>query len=160
MVLFFGVFAPPVTGQSIAMKYAYNSYRGEKKIIKILNENKYFLGKFLNNLFIVFFKIPFFILYYKPQVVYISLSLNTFSSSRDIILILFAKLFKIKVIEHLQGYTFKSFVCRYPFLHNFYAYVYGKIDVFVFNFPPKTLDKDIFQRSAFAVYTYRNIFIL
>lgn len=131
MILFFGACPPPITGQSLAMEYAFENYKGEKKIVRITDNNECVLFKILKNLLLIFIKIPLNIFLYRPKVVYISASLNTVSSLRDVAAILLAKLIKANVILHLHNSCFKNLVTRYSFLESFYKWVYGKVDVFV-----------------------------
>lgn len=96
---------PPIfTGQSIAFSYALSSIERESLVIN----TQRFSNKLLSFIYIQLRVFQVFILN-SIDTIYITTSRSYFGFFREALLLLFAKLFKIRVINHLHGSDFKSF---------------------------------------------------
>ena len=96
---------PPIfTGQSIAFSYALSSIERESLVIN----TQRFSNKLLSFLYIQLRVFQVFILN-SIDTIYITTSRSYFGFFREALLLLFAKLFKIRVVNHLHGSDFKSF---------------------------------------------------
>ena len=96
---------PPIfTGQSIAFSYALSSIERESLVIN----TQRFSNKLLSFIYIQLRVIQVFILN-SIDTIYITTSRSYFGFFREALLLLLAKLFKIRVVNHLHGSDFKSF---------------------------------------------------
>ena len=110
--LLMGPLSPPYTGQSIAFSSIANQFVSDKNsiIINISNKDNVWLGVLLC------FKIVFTVLFNKIHVIYFTCSRSFSGSIRDIVLLLCARIKKVRVINHLHGNTF------YDFYHSSYSW--------------------------------------
>ena len=96
---------PPIfTGQSIAFSYALSSIERESLVIN----TQRFSNKLLSFIYIQLRVIQVFILN-SIDTIYITTSRSYFGFFREALLLFLAKLFKIRVVNHLHGSDFKSF---------------------------------------------------
>jgi glycosyltransferase involved in cell wall biosynthesis len=108
-ILLMGPLPPPYHGQSIAFATIAKQFEGRKHIvINLSNKNSFLKG------LVLCLKIIFVVLFKKIDVIYFTCSRSFFSSIRDIVLLLCARVKKIRVINHLHGNTFYRFYHSAP----------------------------------------------
>lgn len=145
-ILFFGPIPPPVFGEAIAFRAAYEGTKTEKKWLV----NKNVVGK--NPLLKVWLhgmslaKLSWILLLQKVDIVYISCSRGKVSCWRDIITIFLSKtLFGKKIIVHLHGADFLELLTSVSFPTRLLLYAaYRQVDIGI------VLDKSL--KSQFAAF--------
>lgn len=124
--LFMGAFPDPITGQSLALQKAWEGYEHRKYKINSYVKNK-------GALFVVVYgsilaKTLWLFLTKKPNIVYISISRTLVGSLKDLPAILLANIYKIPVINHIQGADFRNFMQHIPsFLKPLYLHFYKSV---------------------------------
>jgi len=103
-ILFFGPLPPIFTGQSIAFSYALRSIEKESVII----DTQRFSNKFLSFIYIQIRVFQVFILY-RIDTIYITTSRSYFGFFKEVLILLLAKFFNIRVVNHLHGSDFYDF---------------------------------------------------
>lgn len=103
-ILFFGPLPPIFTGQSIAFSYALSSIDRESLVIN----TQRFSNKLLSFIYIQLRVFQVFILN-SIDTIYITTSRSYFGFFREALLLLLAKLFKIRIVNHLHGSDFYNF---------------------------------------------------
>ncbi|NRP56635.1 MULTISPECIES: glycosyltransferase family 4 protein [unclassified Marinobacterium] len=119
-VLFFGPIPPKFHGQSIAFKKATEIAVNSKTIINTNLTGKSLTKKIILSFFIFFRLFYVFLFKAKPEIIYFTCSRSFFGSIRDVILLQFARLFNVPVVNHLHGADFK---CFYDSVPKFYKLV-------------------------------------
>ena len=116
---------PPIfTGQSIAFSYALSSIdRGSL----VINTQR-FSNKLLSFIYIQLRVFQVFILN-RIDTIYITTSRSYFGFFREALLLLLAKLFNIRVVNHLHGSDFKSFFNSNKLLKIFLTPLYNHISI-------------------------------
>jgi glycosyltransferase involved in cell wall biosynthesis len=109
-ILLMGPLSPPYTGQSVAFTTIVNQLPNDKIVINISKKDSILSGSALC------LKIIFIVLFKKIDLIYFTCSRSFFGSLRDIILLICARMKKIKVINHLHGNAF------YQFYHSTYIW--------------------------------------
>lgn len=130
-ILFVGPIPPPITGQSFAFSQVWQHYQKQKKgyLIDTNFEQKSPLVKLVLILWAIlhFF---FTVLFRKFDVLYFTCTRSFLGSFKDIMFINLAKLFSLKVVNHLHGADFKDFVDSLPSLYKkILINAYKKVDV-------------------------------
>lgn len=104
-----GPVSPPYTGQSVAFTTIVKQFANSKDIvINISNKDTVFKG------IVLCLRIIFIVLFKKIDVVYFTCSRSFSGSVRDVVLLLCARIKKIKVVNHLHGNTFYQFYHSLP----------------------------------------------
>jgi glycosyltransferase involved in cell wall biosynthesis len=129
-VLFVGPIVPPIHGQSLAFTRFYETIDDKNKLLINTNfddKNKFYKVIFsIWNLFLIALKT----LFYSYDVVYFTCSRTFFGSIKDVILINLAKFRCKKIVNHLHGASFYSFLHNSGNLYkNILIQTYSKVDV-------------------------------
>lgn len=103
-ILFFGPLPPIFTGQSIAFSYAIRSIERKSFIIN----TQHYSNKFLCFIYVQL-KVLKILIFNRIGVIYITTSRSYSGFFREALLLLLAKLFKIRVVNHLHGSDFYNF---------------------------------------------------
>lgn len=122
-----GPLAPPYTGQSTAFTAIVEHYKAvnEEKVILINLSNT---DNIISGLLILL-QISYQFLFNKIDLVYFTCSRSFLGSIRDIIMLLWAKIFNVKVVNHLHGADFSEFYNNSTKLHRaLIKFAYNKID--------------------------------
>lgn len=122
-----GPVSPPYTGQSVAFTTIVDSYkkRNDYKtiIVDLSNKNGISSGIFL------IIRISILILIYNIDVIYFTCSRSFLGSIRDVVLLFWARLLKIRTINHLHGGDFLMFYNSSQILYKkILKWCYEKID--------------------------------
>lgn len=128
--LFMGAFPDPVTGQSLALQKAWEGYSYEKYKINsyVKNQAALFIVAYCS----ILWKTITLFVFKKPTIVYISISRTLVGSLKDLPAIVLAKIYKIPVINHIQGADFQAFIQHIPsFLKPVYLYFYRSVAHYV-----------------------------
>lgn len=105
-LLLMGPISPPYTGQSVAFTAIVEYYRhSDNRIIEINLSNR---NSIISGLSLCL-KVSFTLLFTKIDIIYFTCSRSFLGSIRDIVLLFWARLFKVKVINHLHGGDFRIF---------------------------------------------------
>lgn len=110
-ILFVGPLPPPLSGQSFVFKIVADNF--ENKLL--LDTNKF--NSNVVNFFFYFFYLIFLLIKYRITLIYFTCSRSFFGSIRDVILLTFASILKIKTINHLHGSDFKQFLSSVNFFY-------------------------------------------
>lgn len=129
--LFFGPFPSPYTGQSISFKQAFENFDSDKILF---NSTKFKSNKVLNSLYCLFF-LPLFFLYFRFDKIYFTCTRSSLGFIKDFELLLLARVFKIKVINHLHGADLSSFYENSGFLNSFIKWSYSQINTTILLLP-------------------------
>jgi glycosyltransferase involved in cell wall biosynthesis len=103
-ILFFGPLPPIFTGQSIAFTYAIRSIERESVVI----DTQRFSNKFLSFIYIQLRVFQVFI-FNRIDTIYITTSRSYFGFLREALILSLAKIFNIRVVNHLHGSDFYNF---------------------------------------------------
>ena len=103
-ILFFGPLPPIFTGQSIAFSYALGSIESNYVVI----DTQYYSNKFLSFIYIQLRVLQVCILN-RIDTIYITTSRSYFGFFREALILLLAKIFNIRVVNHLHGSDFYDF---------------------------------------------------
>lgn len=134
-VLFVGPMSPPVTGQALAFKEAYNHIKCQKSIIWQNTEGKSVVVKVMVIIFI-FFQSIVKILAKRPNIIYLSCSRSFKGSIKDMPTILLGILLNIPIICHIQGSDFTLFMNNTPAIfRKLYTRIYSQLSLFVVLLP-------------------------
>lgn len=127
-LLFMGPVTPPYTGQAIAFTTIIRSMPDDTHFI-VLDIEKKKKNIILHNI-ALYFKIAYTLLFKHISLIYFTCSRSVFGSVRDLVLLFWARILKIKVINHLHGSDFMQFYNKLPrwYQHIVYYY-YSKVDV-------------------------------
>lgn len=129
-VLLLGTLPPPLQGQPIAFESALlalekvydckvleTSFRGDSIVEKITKVINYFC------------KLPMYILFFRPKVIYFLCSRSFFGGVRDVYLLLVVYFLDIKVCNHLHGSDFKEYIDSLPLLYGkFVKSIFNRVD--------------------------------
>lgn len=126
-VLFFGPYPKPITGQSVAFKQIFDNFDGDKVLCDITKYNKYI---YLNMLYVLFF-LPIIFMTKNIGVVYFTCSRSKNGFVRDFWLILLSYIFRVKIINHIHGNDFKSFIDSFTLFKFLPRWAYNRIDITV-----------------------------
>lgn len=129
-VLFFGPYPDPITGQSIAFKEIFDAYAGEKVLCNITRYD----NKIINTLYIYIY-IPYLFITNKFDVVYFTCSRTLLGFFKDFVLIFWAKIYKVKIVNHLHGNDFKEFYRKQSFFKPLIKWVYESINTTIVLLP-------------------------
>lgn len=122
--LFFGATPPPYTGQSISFTQAYNNFKGEKILFCTTKFESY---KLINSIY-SFICLPIIFLFYRFDNIYFTCTRSNFGFIKDFQLLLLARIFKKKVVNHLHGADFLHFYENSGFLKKIIKWSYNKIN--------------------------------
>ena len=150
MIIFVGPYSAPITGQSMAFDVISSHYNGTKKILFYGKNSRNKIAVFWGT-FTVFFQFIY-LLFTKRGIktLYITTSRTILGFCRDMLFILSAKLFFIKVVNHLHGADFKDFRSDMsPFLRKCIDFVYNKIDTSIVLLPG--------MKDQYALYKAMNV---
>lgn len=125
MILLFGPYSPPITGQSLAFGSVVKSYGPDE--ITLIDTTR-FRSRTISNIIAMMKTLWVFVFHRKFSVVYLSCSRTFFGSLKDQLLLHLCKQYRLKVVNHLQGADFKTFYDTYPrllrgILHRAYDHV-------------------------------------
>lgn len=127
-ILFIGSRPPPFHGQSIAFDSAIKAL--DKENIKVLETS--FRGGIVSALIGVtryFIMLPFYLIFFRPQIIYFLCSRTLVGSSRDYYLLALTYFSKIKLVNHLHGSDFKLFIAGLPkIIGNVFVKLYKRVD--------------------------------
>jgi glycosyltransferase involved in cell wall biosynthesis len=129
-ILLIGPIAPPVTGQSVAFTEFVSSL--DPNFCYVINTNLTGSNIFKKLLFslILCFKISFKVYFSKFDVVYFTCSRSFLGSFKDVALLFFVNKYKTRVINHLHGSDFKSFLSNSNIVYRrLLFHCYKKVDV-------------------------------
>tara|TARA_B110000211_G_C14090125_1_gene558567 strand:- start:1621 stop:2712 length:1092 start_codon:yes stop_codon:yes gene_type:complete len=128
-ILLIGPLVPPLHGQSLAFTRFVESIDKDKKIVVNSNlEGESKVYKVFGT-FKIFFMITAKIIFYKNEVIYFTCSRSFFGSINDLVLINFARLKKVKIINHLHGSDFDEFIHSSPdWFKKILLYSYNEVD--------------------------------
>ena len=146
MIVFVGPSPKPITGQSLAFDIITSHYNKKKKVIYYgVNSRSKFL--ILWGSFFSFFRFLCFLLIQRNiKTLYLTTSRTTFGFFRDMLFILTAKFFSVKVVNHLHGADFKGFRSSLsPNLRKLVDYVYKKIDTSIVLLPKMEEQYDMYS---------------
>ncbi|MCF7455155.1 glycosyltransferase family 4 protein [Vibrio sp. A1-1] len=147
MIVFVGPSPKPITGQSLAFDIISGYYNKDKKV--------FYYGVSSQNLLLiswgtlcVFFSFFWFLITHRSiKTLYLTTSRTTLGFCRDLLFVLTAKLFSIKVVNHLHGADFKDFRSRKrPWFRKFVDYVYEQIDTSIVLLPRMKDQYDIYRQ--------------
>lgn len=122
--LFFGPFPEPYTGQSISFKQVFDNFNSDKILF---NTTKFKKNKIMNSLYCLFF-LPIFYVFYRFDKIYFTCTRSKFGFIKDFQLLLFAKIFNKKVVNHLHGADFIDFYKNSGFLKILIRWSYNHIN--------------------------------
>lgn len=146
MIVFIGPASEPITGQSLSFDISSRYYNGTKKIFYygIKSKNKILI---LWSSLSVFFKFSLCLLFCRDvSVIYLTTSRSPLGFFRDSMFILTAKLFSIKVVNHLHGADFKDFrSSQHHFLQKFIDFVYRRINTSIVLLPKMKEQYDAYE---------------
>ncbi|MEI6864950.1 glycosyltransferase family 4 protein [Flavicella sp.] len=123
-ILFFGPFPEPYTGQSISFKQVFENFDSDKILF---NTTKYKNNKLLNSLNCLLV-LPFVFLFYRFDTIYFTCTRSKLGFFKDFELLLLAKIFNKKVINHLHGADLQGFYRNSGVLKSFIKWSYDAID--------------------------------
>ncbi len=121
-ILFFGPLPPIITGQSIAFSYALSSIERESVVI----DTQRYSNKFLSFIYIQLRVFQVFILN-RIDIIYITTSRSYFGFFREALILFIAKMFNIRVVNHLHGSDFYDFYNSSWLLKKFLRPLYSHI---------------------------------
>lgn len=126
-ILLMGPVGPPYTGQSVAFTTIVSSYKRRNDyrsiIVDISTKNGVFSGISL------ILKISRLLLINRIDVVYFTCSRSFLGSLRDIVLLFWTRVFKIKTVNHLHGGDFRMFYSNSrPLYKKILKWCYEKVD--------------------------------
>ena len=113
---------PIITGQSIAFSYALSSIEREYVVIN----TQYYSNKFLGFIYVQL-KVLQFLILNKIDTIYITTSRSYFGFFREALILFIAKIFNIRVVNHLHGSDFYSFYNSSLLLKKFLRPLYSHI---------------------------------
>lgn len=122
-ILFFGPYPPPITGQSFSFKMVFDHFENHKLLC---NTTKFNDNKLLNTLYSIC-KITYLFLFFKFGYIYFTCTRSNFGFLKDFYLILLARIFNKKVINHLHGSDFIEFYQSSKILKPFINFSYSTI---------------------------------
>lgn len=126
-VLFFGPYPKPITGQSISFKETYDKFNFKKILF---DTSRFGSNKILNSLD-SFIRLPYYFLFKKIDIIYFTCSRTFLGSLKDIFLLFFSFLKKMKVVCHLHGADFSDFARKNFITRLIIENLYSKIDRFI-----------------------------
>lgn len=130
-VLFFGPYPEPYTGQSISFKQVFEKFDSKKVLF---NTTKYGNNKVLNSLYCLIY-LPVVFLFCKFDRIYFTCTRSKLGFIKDLELLILARLFKIKVVNHLHGADLNNFYHNSNFLKSIIKWSYGNIDTNIILLP-------------------------
>ncbi|WP_334058740.1 glycosyltransferase family 4 protein [Polaribacter sp. P097] len=129
-VLFFGPYPNPITGQSISFKEVFDNYQKKKILINTTRYNNKYISNFYSILISTYY-----LLTRKIDVIYFTCSRNKVSAIKDFYLIFLAYIFKIRIVNHLHGADFKTFINSYNFFRKVAFFLYNKVNTTIVLLP-------------------------
>ena len=128
-VLFFGPYSPPVHGQSMAFKTIVDSFDQHRVVLIDYQSKK---GKFLNSINSIFKAIFLLLLSKDIEAIYMTNSRSFLGSLKDVPLLLLGGILNKKIICHLHGCEFKSFLSSQNLIwRSILTLAYKKVSTFV-----------------------------
>ncbi|EQA7358759.1 glycosyltransferase family 4 protein [Enterobacter hormaechei] len=130
-VIFVGPSSGKITGQSVAFNLIYKNFNGKKSLIDYLDFSGC-MGKVLFHYFLSASKFVALNMMhvFDTKIVYITTSRTYSGFFRDSFFILFGRLFRAKIVNHLHGSDFIYFRNKQSrFIQSIIDFVYNKIDV-------------------------------
>ena len=128
-----GPLYPPYHGQSVAFTTIVNQCENINQkniIINISNKDNIIKG------ILLCLKIIFVVLFKKIEVVYFTCSRGILSSIRDVVLLLCARIKKVRIVNHLHGNTFYRFYHSVPLWYrSIVKYAYNWVDTSIVLLP-------------------------
>ena len=152
-ILFLGRFAPPMHGAARMNELYYGSLKENYKVKKVkINYSSSVgdIGRFsvmkIFGIFIVFFRVLFWLIFFRPNLVYFEIAPTGFAFFRDSIYVLLCKIFRRKIVfsNHARGVgrvggirlSYYKFIFRKskmvllsPLLYNEFEKIYDRKDV-------------------------------
>ncbi|EKO3378587.1 glycosyltransferase family 4 protein [Vibrio fluvialis] len=129
-MIFIGPSLNFITGQSLAFNTFYNWYNGEKKVFHFPDYNSIWFKNVFSNVFFLFSLYKCFIFEKSEfKTIYLTTSRSRFGFVRDFLIILPAKFFSYRIVNHLHGADFSSFRSEQnKFFKKLIDYTYTCID--------------------------------
>ncbi|WP_218599657.1 glycosyltransferase family 4 protein [Polaribacter sp. NJDZ03] len=146
-ILFFGPFPEPYTGQSISFKQVFENFNSDKILFNTTNFKK---NKIINSLYCLFF-LPIVFVFYKFDKIYFTCTRSKFGFIKDFQLLLFAKIFNKKVVNHLHGADFIDFYKNSGFLKKLIRWSYNHINTNIVLLPSMKDQFNEFSSSKIEV---------
>lgn len=147
MIVFVGPSTKPITGQSLAFDIISSHYEKEKKVFYYGASSRNMILVLWGTLSVFFSFICLLITQRDIKTLYLTTSRTTLGFFRDMLFILTANIFSIKVVNHLHGADFKEFRSSIsPSFRALLDYVYGKIDTSIVLLPKMKEQYEVYRK--------------
>ncbi|QLK45119.1 hypothetical protein DR996_07220 [Vibrio owensii] len=147
MIIFIGPVLKPVTGQSLAFNIISKEYDGDKKIFLYTSKNCNTIVFIYSMLLIYLRFISSLIVHRNISSIYITTSRSTFGFFRDMVFIVLANLFSIKVVNHLHGADFRDFrASKSKLFIKLIDFVYKKVNISIVLLPKMIEQYEMYEK--------------
>jgi glycosyltransferase involved in cell wall biosynthesis len=149
MIIFVGPSLKPITGQSLAFDIISNHYGEDKKVFCYEGgaSNKLLVLWRTFSIFMFFFFTLLFLR--RVSALYLTTSRTPLGFFRDMLFILTANMFNIKIVNHLHGADFKEFRSAItPKFRKLVDYVYSKINISIVLLPKMKEQYDLYENMT------------
>lgn len=147
MIAFVGPSPKPITGQSLAFDIISGHYKKKKIVFYYGSTSRNVFSAFWGTLSVFFSFVFFLVIRGNIKTVYLTTSRTTLGSIRDMLFIITARIFSIKIINHLHGADFKTFRnTRNPIYRLILDYVYKKIDTSIVLLPKMKEQYNMYEK--------------